>query len=40
MAASAEQPGSNSNPLCDEQRIDAPSGTSVANGILVEISPA
>ncbi len=40
MAASTKQPGSNSNQLCDEQRIDAPSGTRVANGIPVEISPA
>jgi anaerobic selenocysteine-containing dehydrogenase len=38
--ATARQPGSNSNQLCDEQLIDAPSGTSVANGIPVEVSPA
>ena len=38
--AIARQPGSNSNQLCDEQLIDAPSGTSVANGIPVEVSPA
>jgi anaerobic selenocysteine-containing dehydrogenase len=38
--ATARQPGSNSNQLCDEQLIDVPSGTSVANGIPVEVSPA
>ena len=38
--ANAMQPGVNSNQLCDEDAMDAPSGTSVANGIPVEISPA
>jgi anaerobic selenocysteine-containing dehydrogenase len=38
--ASAIQAGANSNLLCDEDAMDAPSGTSVANGIPVEISPA
>ncbi|MHC4491848.1 MAG: molybdopterin-dependent oxidoreductase [Planctomycetota bacterium] len=38
--AAAMQPGANSNQLCDEHLVDAPSGTSVANGIPVEVSPA
>ena len=38
--ANSAQPGVNSNQLCDELAIDVPSGTSVANGIPVEISPA
>jgi len=38
--AGARQPGANSNQLCDEYAIDVPSGTSVANGIPVEVSPA
>jgi anaerobic selenocysteine-containing dehydrogenase len=33
------QPGSNSNQLLDEEVLDPPSGTSVANGIPVEVSP-
>jgi anaerobic selenocysteine-containing dehydrogenase len=33
------QPGANSNQLCDEQVLDTPSGTSVANGIPVEVAP-
>jgi anaerobic selenocysteine-containing dehydrogenase len=37
--AGARQPGANSNQLCDEYAIDVPSGTSVANGIPVEVSP-
>jgi hypothetical protein len=38
--AARRQPGANSNQLCDEYAIDVPSGTSVANGIPVEVSPA
>jgi anaerobic selenocysteine-containing dehydrogenase len=38
--AGARQPGANSNQLCDEYAIDLPSGTSVANGIPVEVGPA
>lgn len=33
------QPGANSNQLCDELALDPPSGTSVANGIPVEVLP-
>ena len=33
------QPGSNSNQLLDEEALDPPSGTSVANGIPVQVSP-
>jgi anaerobic selenocysteine-containing dehydrogenase len=38
--ASREQPGVNANQLCDERSMDVPSGSSIANGIPVEISPA
>lgn len=37
--ATALQPGANSNQLCDELALDLPSGTSVANGIPVEVVP-
>jgi len=37
--ASSLQPGANSNQLCDEEALDPPSGTSVANGIPVEVAP-
>ena len=37
--AGARQSGANSNQLCDEYAIDVPSGTSVANGIPVEVTP-
>ena len=33
------QPGANSNQLCDEIALDTPSGTSVANGIPVQVEP-
>jgi anaerobic selenocysteine-containing dehydrogenase len=36
--ARREQPGVNSNQLCDEGGMDAPSGTSITNGIPVEVS--
>jgi anaerobic selenocysteine-containing dehydrogenase len=36
--ASAKQPGVNANVLTDPLPLDAPSGTSVANGIPVEVS--
>lgn len=35
--AGARQAGANSNQLCDEYAIDVPSGTSIANGIPVEV---
>lgn len=35
--AARDQPGANANVLTDEQRLDVPSGTSVANGIPVEL---
>jgi anaerobic selenocysteine-containing dehydrogenase len=38
--ATSLQPGANSNQLCDEEALDPPSGTSVANGIPVEVLPA
>jgi len=38
--ARARQPGACSNQLCDEELMDLPSGTSVANGIPVEVAPA
>jgi anaerobic selenocysteine-containing dehydrogenase len=38
--ARARQPGACSNQLCDEELIDLPSGTSVANGIPVDVAPA
>jgi anaerobic selenocysteine-containing dehydrogenase len=38
--ATAKQPGVNSNQLADELLLDEPSGTSVTNGIPVEVSPA
>jgi len=38
--ANAKQPGSNANQLLDEFTLDEPSGTSVANGILVEVAAA
>jgi anaerobic selenocysteine-containing dehydrogenase len=38
--ARARQPGACSNQLCDEALVDVPSGTSVANGIPVEVAPA
>ena len=38
--ANSVQPGANSNQLCDELLMDVPSGTSIANGIPVEVSPA
>jgi anaerobic selenocysteine-containing dehydrogenase len=38
--ARARQPGACSNQLCDEDAMDLPSGTSVANGIPVELAPA
>jgi anaerobic selenocysteine-containing dehydrogenase len=38
--ASARQPGACSNQLCDEELVDVPSGTNVANGIPVEVAPA
>jgi len=38
--ARARQPGACSNQLCDEDLMDLPSGTSVANGIPVEVAPA
>jgi anaerobic selenocysteine-containing dehydrogenase len=37
--ARARQPGACSNQLCDEDAMDLPSGTSVANGIPVQLSP-
>jgi anaerobic selenocysteine-containing dehydrogenase len=37
--ATSHQPGTNSNQLCDEDALDVPSGTSVANGIPVEVAP-
>ncbi|MGI9592829.1 MAG: molybdopterin dinucleotide binding domain-containing protein, partial [Myxococcota bacterium] len=37
--ATSLQPGANSNQLCDEEALDLPSGTSVANGIPVEVAP-
>jgi hypothetical protein len=38
--ARARQPGVNANALTDDQRLDVPSGTSVVNGIPVEVSAA
>jgi anaerobic selenocysteine-containing dehydrogenase len=38
--ATTLQPGVNSNQLCDELGMDAPSGTSITNGIPVEVAPA
>ena len=38
--ASSKQPGANANQLLDEFSLDVPSNTSVANGIVVQISPA
>jgi anaerobic selenocysteine-containing dehydrogenase len=38
--AARQQPGVNANALTDETPLDVPSGTSVANGIPVEIEPA
>jgi len=38
--AAAEQPGVNANSLTDELPLDVPSGTSVANGIPVEVTAA
>jgi anaerobic selenocysteine-containing dehydrogenase len=38
--ASSKQPGANANQLLDEYSLDVPSNTSVANGIVVQISPA
>jgi anaerobic selenocysteine-containing dehydrogenase len=37
--ARAQQPGACSNQLCDEEAMDLPSGTSVANGIPVQVLP-
>ena len=37
--ASEKQPGVNANQLTDEQPLDVPSGTHIANGIPVEIMP-
>jgi anaerobic selenocysteine-containing dehydrogenase len=38
--ARARQPGVNANALTDDQPLDVPSGTSVANGIPVEVFAA
>jgi anaerobic selenocysteine-containing dehydrogenase len=38
--ARASQPGVNANALTDDQPLDVPSGTSVANGIPVEVFAA
>ncbi|MDG2308272.1 MAG: molybdopterin-dependent oxidoreductase [Candidatus Binatia bacterium] len=38
--AASQQPGVNSNELTDERELDVPSGTSVANGIPVEVRSA
>ena len=38
--AAQQQPGVNANSLTDELPLDAPSGTSVANGIPVEVTAA
>ena len=38
--AATRQPGVNANALTDDQPLDAPSGTSVANGIPVEVTAA
>lgn len=38
--ANDKQPGSNANQLLDEYSLDVPSGTSIANGISVQIAPA
>jgi anaerobic selenocysteine-containing dehydrogenase len=37
--ASTRQPGANANQLTDEGPLDVPSGTHIANGIPVELSP-
>jgi len=37
--AARKQPGVNANQLTDEQPLDVPSGTHIANGIPVEIAP-
>ncbi len=38
--AAAKQPGVNANALTDDQPLDVPSGTSIANGIPVELEAA
>ena len=38
--ANSKQPGANVNQLLDEFSMDVPSSTSVANGIVVKVSPA
>jgi len=38
--ANTKQPGANANQLLDEFSLDTPSGTSVANGIVVQIAAA
>ena len=38
--ANSRQPGANANQLLDEYTIDVPSGTSVANGIVVQVAAA
>jgi Anaerobic dehydrogenases, typically selenocysteine-containing len=38
--ARKRQPGVNANALTDDQPLDVPSGTSVANGVPVEVSAA
>lgn len=38
--ANEKQPGVNANQLLDEFSLDVPSGTSVANGIVVQVAPA
>ncbi|MDP6977345.1 MAG: molybdopterin-dependent oxidoreductase [Myxococcota bacterium] len=38
--ANTKQPGANANQLLDEYSLDVPSGTSIANGILVEVAGA
>ena len=37
--ANTKQPGANSNQLCDDLLMDLPSGTSVTNGIPVDVKP-
>ncbi len=38
--ANEKQPGANCNQLLDEFSLDVPSGTSIANGVLVEVASA
>ncbi|MEO1912943.1 MAG: molybdopterin dinucleotide binding domain-containing protein, partial [Myxococcales bacterium] len=38
--ANEKQAGTNANQLLDEYTMDVPSGTSVANGIVVQVAPA